>query len=66
MQYGHSDLFLDICKEVPSMPASRAARVLEYGHQLVEHVWQWTDNIERYYEREAQPMPRRAFDPRLD
>ncbi len=66
VQYGHSDLFLDICKKVPAMPATRAARVLEYGHQLVEHIWQWTDNIERYYERDSQPMPRRAFDPRLD
>ena len=66
VQYGHSDLFLDICKTVDTMPASRAARVLEYGHQLVEHIWMWTDNIERYYENETQPMPRRAFDPRLD
>jgi pyrroloquinoline quinone (PQQ) biosynthesis protein C len=66
VQYGHSDLFLDICKTVDKMPAARAARVLEYGHQLVEHIWLWTDNIERYYESETQPMPRRAFDPRLD
>jgi len=66
VQYGHSDLFADICREVPAMPAGRAARVLEYGHQLVEHIWLWTDNIERYYEREASAMPRRAFDPRLD
>ena len=51
----HSDLFLDICKEVDAMPAARAARVLDYGHQLVEHIWLWTENIERYYESETQP-----------
>jgi hypothetical protein len=66
VQYGHSDLFLDICKEVDALPTARAARVLEYGHQLVEHIWQWTENIERYYESETQPMPRRAFDPLYD
>ena len=26
----------------------------------------WTDNIEQYYQRETNPMPRRPFDTRLD
>ena len=49
VQYQHSDLFLDILSTVETMPASRAGRVLEYGHQLVEHIWLWTDTIEKYY-----------------
>jgi pyrroloquinoline quinone (PQQ) biosynthesis protein C len=63
VQYQHSDLFLEILKEVPELTATRAARVLEYGHQLVEHIWLWTDNIERYYDDTHNPMPRRPFDP---
>ncbi len=66
VQYGHSDLFLDICKTVDKMTAERASTVLNYGHQLVEHIWMWTENIERYYENDKNPMPRRAFEPTLD
>jgi pyrroloquinoline quinone (PQQ) biosynthesis protein C len=66
VQYQHSDLFLEILKTIPELSAVRAARVLDYGHQLVEHIWLWTDNIEKYYERESNPMPRRPFDPQLD
>jgi pyrroloquinoline quinone (PQQ) biosynthesis protein C len=66
VQYQHSDLFLDILQAVPSLTAARAARVLEYGHQLVEHIWMWTHEIEKYYEDESNPMPRRPFDPALD
>jgi pyrroloquinoline quinone (PQQ) biosynthesis protein C len=66
IQYQHSNLFLDILSSVPSLPAARAGRVLEYGHQLVEHIWMWTESIERYYENESNPVPRRPFDPFLD
>jgi pyrroloquinoline quinone (PQQ) biosynthesis protein C len=66
IQYQHSDLFHDILSTVPSMTRERAARVLDYGHQLVEHIWQWTENIERYYDDPANPFPRAAFDPFLD
>jgi pyrroloquinoline quinone (PQQ) biosynthesis protein C len=66
IQYQHSNLFLDILSTVESMPASRGARVFEYGHQLVEHIWMWTDSIEQYYGDEANPVPRRPFDPFLD
>jgi hypothetical protein len=65
IKYQHSDLFLDICRTVDTMSAARASLVLNYGHQLVEHIWMWTENIERYYEGDG-PMPRRAFDPILD
>ena len=47
-------------RQVESMSAERAALVLDYGHQLVEHIWLWTDNIEKYYQNESNPMPRRA------
>jgi hypothetical protein len=40
--------------------------VLEYGHQLVEHIWLWTDSIEKYYGVETNPMPRPKFDRLLD
>lgn len=63
VQYEHSDLFLDILRHVDAIAAARAARVLDYGHQLVEHIWLWTDNIERYYDVESNPCPRRPFDP---
>jgi pyrroloquinoline quinone (PQQ) biosynthesis protein C len=66
VKYQHSDLFLDICRTVETMTAERASLVLSYGHQLVEHIWMWTENIERYYEDDHNPMPRRAFDPIWD
>jgi pyrroloquinoline quinone (PQQ) biosynthesis protein C len=66
IQYQHSDLFLDILKHVPSMSPERASTVLDYGHQLVEHIWLWTDNIEKYYDVASNPVPRRPFDLQLD
>src|SRR5438876_1275106 len=49
VQYQHSDLFKDILGHVPEISAERASVILDYGHQLVEHIWQWTENIEKYY-----------------
>jgi thiaminase len=66
VQYQHSDLFLDILNTVKTIPAARAGRVLEYGHQLVEHIWLWTDSIEKYYGVESNPMPRPRFSKLLD
>ncbi|MEO6419052.1 MAG: iron-containing redox enzyme family protein [Polyangiaceae bacterium] len=66
VQYQHSDLFADILKKVDSIPRERASLILNYGHQLVEHIWMWTDNIEKYYDVPSNPMPRRPFDPLLD
>ncbi len=66
VQYQHSDLFLDILKTVDTMPASRSSTVLTYGHQLVEHIWMWTENIEKYYDAESNPMPRAPFDVDVD
>lgn len=66
VKYQHSDLFLDILKNVETLSAERAGRILDYGHQLVEHIWLWTDNIEKYYDGEKNPVPRRPFDPFLD
>jgi thiaminase len=66
VQYQHSDLFLDILGTVKTIPAARAGRVLEYGHQLVEHIWLWTDTIEKYYGVESNPMPRPKFSKLLD
>ena len=66
VQYQHSDLFHEILEKVGTIPAARAGRVLEYGHQLAEHIWLWTDDIEKYYGDEANPVPRRPFDPQLD
>ena len=58
------DLFLEILDDGRrrSRPSARR-RVLDYGHQLVEHIWMWTDNIEKYYEDEANPMPRAPVRP---
>jgi pyrroloquinoline quinone (PQQ) biosynthesis protein C len=66
VKYQHSDLFKDILEHVREISPERASVVLDYGHQLVEHIWMWTDNIEQYYQRETNPMPRRPFDTRLD
>ena len=66
VQYQHSDLFLDILNTVKTIPAARAGRVLEYGHQLIEHIWLWTDSIEKYYGVESNPMPRPRFSKLLD
>jgi len=62
VQYQHSDLFKDILETVPQMSAERASVVLDYGHQLVEHIWLWTENIEKYYQVDSNPVPRRPFD----
>jgi pyrroloquinoline quinone (PQQ) biosynthesis protein C len=62
VQYQHSDLFRDILEKVPEMSADRVSLVLDYGHQLVEHIWLWTDNIEKYYQVESNLVPRRPFD----
>ena len=66
VKYQHSDLFQEILSLVPSIPAERASRVLDYGHQLVEHIWLWTENIDVYYSNPNNPLPRRPFDPFLD
>ena len=66
IQYGHSDLFLDMLKKVDKLSEERAGRILEYGHQLVEHIWLWTDNIEKYYDNGQNVVPRHQFDPFLD
>jgi pyrroloquinoline quinone (PQQ) biosynthesis protein C len=61
-KYDHSNLFSDILSHAGQISAERASRVLEYGHQLAEHIWLWTDQIERYYGDDSSPVPRRAFD----
>lgn len=66
VKYGHSDLFLDILNTVDAITPEKAGRVLEYGHQLIEHIWLWTENIEKYYMDENNPVPRKPFDPILD
>jgi pyrroloquinoline quinone (PQQ) biosynthesis protein C len=66
VQYQHSDLFKDILGHVGPMSAERVTTVLDYGHQLVEHIWMWTDNIERYYQVESNPLPRRPYDALVD
>jgi pyrroloquinoline quinone (PQQ) biosynthesis protein C len=66
VQYQHSDLFREILELVPELSAERASKVLDYGHQLVEHIWLWTDNIEKYYEVDSNPVPRLPFDANLD
>ena len=66
VQYQHSDLFREILEKVDTIPAARAGRVLDYGHQLAEHIWLWTDDIEKYYGDDSNPVPRRPFDPQLD
>lgn len=66
VKYQHSDLFKDILETVPEISAERASVVLDYGHQLVEHIWLWTDNIEKYYQVDSNLVPRRPFDVVLD
>ncbi len=66
IKYGHSDLFRDILKGVEHISAARASKILNYGHQLVEHIWLWTDAIEKYYGDEKNLFPRKQFDPNQD
>jgi pyrroloquinoline quinone (PQQ) biosynthesis protein C len=66
VQYQHSDLFLEILEGVDSIPVERQERILQYGHQLAELIWSWTDCIERYYQDDSKPMPRHPFDPFVD
>ena len=66
VKYQHSDLFHEILNLVPSISSERASRILDYGHQLVEHIWLWTENIDTFYSNPDNPLPRRQFDPFLD
>jgi pyrroloquinoline quinone (PQQ) biosynthesis protein C len=61
-KYAHSELFREILAHVPEISADRVTKVLSYGHQLVEHIWLWTDNIEKYYQTDSNQVPRRPFD----
>jgi pyrroloquinoline quinone (PQQ) biosynthesis protein C len=65
-QYEHKNLFEEVLETVPEVTAKRAGIVLDYGHQLIEHIWLWTDSIDRYYSDESNAVPRRPFDPFLD
>lgn len=65
-KYQHANLFQEICEHEGWISPKRAAQVLDFGHQMVEHIWLWTDNIERYYGDPAHTMPRPKFDIRKD
>lgn len=65
-QYDHKNLFEEVLQTVDEVTAKRAGVVLDYGHQLVEHIWMWTDSIEKYYGDDQNQVPRRPFDPFLD
>ena len=65
-QYDHKNLFEEVLETVDEVPAKRAGVVLDYGHQLIEHIWMWTDSIDRYYGNEQNAVPRRPFDPFQD
>jgi pyrroloquinoline quinone (PQQ) biosynthesis protein C len=61
-KYQHANLFQEICEHEGRLGTQRAAQVLDFGHQMVEHIWLWTDNIEQYYGNPANAMPRPQFD----
>jgi pyrroloquinoline quinone (PQQ) biosynthesis protein C len=64
--YKHSNLFEDIMTSVDQLPSERAARIVAYGSQMADHIWLWTDEIDRYYGDPDNPVPRLAFDPDHD
>jgi len=66
VQYQHSNLFLEILGHVPTITAARAGRILDYGYDLVEYIWLWTENIEKYYSVDENLVPRQPVDPFLD
>lgn len=61
VQYGHSNLFQDVCNNYTELSTSDMNRILTYGRQMVEHIWLWTDNIEKYYDSPQNRVPRTAF-----
>jgi pyrroloquinoline quinone (PQQ) biosynthesis protein C len=65
-KYQHANLFKEICEHEGMISAKRAATVLDFGHQMVEHIWLWTDSIEQYYGNPASRLPRPQFDAFLD
>lgn len=65
-KYDHKNLFEEVLETVDEVTARRAGIALEYGHQLVETIWMWTDSIDKYYSDEKNAVPRRPFDPFLD
>lgn len=61
-EYAHANLYQEVCESVESIDGMRVANILDYGHQMVEHIWLWTDNIERYYGHATNPTFRTPFD----
>jgi pyrroloquinoline quinone (PQQ) biosynthesis protein C len=66
LKYQHKNLFEEILRNTPAISAARASKILNYGQGLVEAIWMWTDNIEKYYEDENNQVPRQPVDPFLD
>jgi pyrroloquinoline quinone (PQQ) biosynthesis protein C len=65
-KYAHAELFGEVCRQEGAITPERAAQVLDFGHQMVEHIWLWTDNIEQYYGNPDNPLPRPLFDGYID
>jgi hypothetical protein len=65
-KYAHKNLFEEVLGTIDEITAQRAGTALDYGHQLVEHIWTWTDSIDKYYGDSRHEIPRRPFDPFLD
>jgi pyrroloquinoline quinone (PQQ) biosynthesis protein C len=65
-KYQHANLFKEICEHEGTISRKRAAQVLDFGHQMVEHIWMWTDSIETYYSDPSNRLPRAQFDAFLD
>lgn len=61
-KYQHSNLFRDICGHCGVINAEQASLVLSYGHQMVEHIWMWTENIWNYYSNPKNSLPHQPFD----
>lgn len=57
-KYGHADLFLDICKEIPSISVERAEEASKYASLMSENILAWSENIANYYSHKFSEVPR--------
>jgi thiaminase len=62
-QYAHSDLFADTLETIGEISSVEVEEAIQYGAQMAQHVWAWTQDIEQYYGNPNNLVPRTEFDP---
>lgn len=62
LEYDHKSLFLEICQYVPSISVEEAEEILNYGFQMVDHIYLWSEQILNKYENFTKSRKKFNFD----